>query len=704
MNLQSNPRQAVCDRIKLSLFVLCLFATVQNRLFAASTTVTMSNFAFVPSTVTVNVGDTVVWINETGTHTVTGVGSDLFCGTAPVPVSCSVTFLQAGTFPYVCQIHESQGMVGTVNVVSTNTSAHVQITYPKSGDTLKTSGSVEITVTNVSEASFSQVEFFDNERSIGVVTNSPFTLSTTLDLGDHTLTAKATEEDGSTTTSEAVTVTVPFEISNPLPKPIARSMTVIELERVMDGLISPVGMAALEDGSGRLLVYDQVGLVHVIQNGAPLPSPFLDVRARLVNLNTGYDERGLLGVAAHPQFAENPKIYTYTSEPNGAAADYPVILSGGQSNNHQSVIAEWQVDPGNTNRILVASRRELLRFDQPQANHNGGTLRFGRDGYLYIATGDGGGADDQGPGHVAGGNAQNKTNILGKVLRIDVQARTSANGQYGVPTDNPFTQEPGAAPEIYAYGFRNPYTFSFDRGTGELWLADVGQNQIEEIDRVTKAGNFGWPFKEGSFFFNPNGTNSGYLTETPPAGLPPNLVDPYVQYDHDEGEAVIGGFIYRGSEVSALQGAYVMGDFGRSGENRGRLLVAEGGELRELRIGMQPRSLGLFLKGFGEDAAGELYVLGSTNAGPTGASGQVLKVVRPFGSTLAFVAVELNEAGLKLGWAGGVPPYTVQKKNTLSDAQWVDVTTTSDSQLVVPIAGKSGFFRILDQGVPAPTR
>jgi glucose/arabinose dehydrogenase len=668
----------------------------------ATTTVSMSNFSFIPSMVTVNVGDTVIWINDQGEHTVTGVGSDVFCGTPTVPVSCSVTFLQPGSFPYVCLLHEFQGMIGTVNVVGTNQPVRVAITSPTAGERLTASGAAVLVATNLSAVEFSEVEFFDDEQSLGVVTNSPFQLSVTLNIGSHTLTARSKSTDGGISTSAPISVTVDFEIPNPIVQPIARSTKVIELESVMEGLVAPLGIAALDDGSARLLIYDQVGLIHLISGGVPLPTPFLDLRSRIVTLNTNYDERGLLGVAAHPNFAQNALIYTYTSEPIGPAADFTIPLPEGQTHNHQSVIAEWRLDGANTNRALPGSRRELLRLDKPQPNHNGGTLRFGHDGFLYIATGDGGAADDQGPGHVAGGNAQSLTNLLGKIIRIDVDGRSSANGQYGVPGDNPWVNQDGPRREIFAYGFRNPYAFSFDRLTGELWLGDVGQNQIEEVNVVIKGGNYGWPLKEGSFFFNANGNNSGYVTLTPAASLPPDLIDPQAEYDHDEGEAIIGGFVYRGSSATNLAGMYLTGDYSRSGAGQGRLFAVRSNSLTELRIGLGNRGLGMLLKGFGEDADGELYVLGSTTTGPAGTTGKVFKIVPPSANSLAIVAIDMTQNGVMLSWAGGTPPYRVQKKMSLSAPQWTDLQTTSQQELILPTAGAAGFFRIIDQGGSLP--
>jgi glucose/arabinose dehydrogenase len=319
--------------------------------------------------------------------------------------------------------------------------------------------------------------------------------------------------------------------------------------------------------------------------------------------------------------------------------------------NHQSVVREWHVnDPTNPASVVdPLSARVVLRIDEPQFNHNGGGLNFGPDGMLYISIGDGGAADDQdgeatesGPavGHGPNGNGQNLGSILGKILRIDVSGSNSANGKYGIPADNPFVGQVGALGEIFAYGFRNPFRFSFDRTMGDLWVGDVGQNSIEEVDVVRGGGNYGWRIKEGSFFFDPNGTDPGFVTKMKPGGVPSDLIRPVSQYDHDEGIAIIGGFLYRGSAIPELQGRYVFGDLARHFASDGRLfflkrknVVRNNGRVgrsvpAEFLLDGQP-ALGLFLLGFGEDASGELYVLANGTGTPGGTTGVILKIVPP---------------------------------------------------------------------------
>ena len=347
-----------------------------------------------------------------------------------------------------------------------------------------------------------RVDFYDGAVLLGAAAVAPFSLAAPFYPGPHVLTAVAVDNLGALATSAPVSITVTSTvIANPVPGPVVKSGLGVELQTVADGMASPLSMACPDDGSGRMFVYDQAGLVWVVAPAGALPAPLLDVRSRLV-LAANYDERGLLGFATHPDFANHPLVYTFTSESNAAAADFPAQMPVGKIPDHQSVISEWRIDAANTNRVDPASRREVLRLDKPQSNHNGGTMRFGPDGLLYVTLGDGGQANDAGDGHSPGGNAQNLMCILGKMIRIDVDGRNSANGQYGLPAGNPFDGVSGLK-EIYAFGLRNPFSFGFDRQTGQILLADVGQNKVEEVDIIVKGGNYGWNLKEGTFWFDP---------------------------------------------------------------------------------------------------------------------------------------------------------------------------------------------------------
>jgi glucose/arabinose dehydrogenase len=428
------------------------------------------------------------------------------------------------------------------------------------------------------------------------------------------------------------------QITDPIPTPIPVGPLGIELQTVATGLVSPVYLVSPPDGSGRLFVVDQIGKVRLIKNGTLQAAVFLDVSGLITPLNAGSDERGLLGLAFHPGFADPNSpgyrtLFTYESLPTVAgSADFTV--PGTASFDHQDSVVEYKVNPASPDQVDMATRRILFRGNHPFSNHNGGTIAFGSDGYLYISIGDGGGSNDSGAGHVAGGNAQDTTLALGKILRIDPLSPSltpgspnaaSVNGQYRVPNDNPFVGVAGLD-EAYAYGLRNPYRFSFDVPTGRLIAADVGQNSLEEVDIVTKGGNYGWRVKEGTFLFN---FSNGTVTANSP-GSPAGLIDPVIQYDHDEGDAVIGGFVYRGQQIPVFVGTYLFGDLSGKGPPPGRLFYGDlsTGSIRELTIGVTPRSLGLFLKGFGQDAQGELYVLGSAVEGPSGTQGVVLKIVR----------------------------------------------------------------------------
>ncbi|HZW09994.1 MAG TPA: PQQ-dependent sugar dehydrogenase [Phycisphaerales bacterium] len=442
------------------------------------------------------------------------------------------------------------------------------------------------------------------------------------------------------------------QIDDPIPEKIAKGDIRIDLETIATGLVAPNTLMPAGDGTDRLFVVDQPGQIRMIKNGVLEPTPFLDVSDRLVELGVfgtqdegDFDERGLLGLAFHPGFADpnspgHGKLYTFTSEPYDESrvtfttTDRP---PAGQEFNCQSVVAEWTVDFNNPDQVDMNSRRELFRVDKPQFNHNAGMLAFGPDQQLYISLGDGGGRDDENGqpffdsetwGHSPQGNAQDLSVVYGKILRIDPLGNNSSNGQYGVPADNPFVNAEGVD-EAWAYGMRNPFRFSFDSATGDLIVGDVGQAAIEEIDIVEKGGNFGWRVKEGTFLFDPNGADEGFVFQDSPDS-PPGMIDPVAQYDHDEGISVIGGYMYRGSLIPELEGKYVFGDFSTSfTDPLGRLFYADlaTGEIKEFLLGDQDLPLGMFVKGFGEDASGELYLLAGTNLGPFGDDGVVLRIV-----------------------------------------------------------------------------
>jgi glucose/arabinose dehydrogenase len=457
---------------------------------------------------------------------------------------------------------------------------------------------------------------------------------------------------------------------DPIPEKIPTSSVNVRLNSVATGLSSPVFLTDAGDNSGRLFVVDQVGQVRIIRNGQLQSGAFLDVSSQLVNLTPEYDERGLLGLAFDPDFKTSGKVYTYYTTPVTKTADLPDPFLNGAAPDHQGVVSEWRVDPNNPDRIDPASRRELFRWDHPNTNHNGGQLMFGPDRMLYLSVGDGGGADDQNGqiadggevtrGKAPEGNGQNTTVPLGKILRIDPRGTSSANGQYAVPADNPFAGQSGKVREIYAYGLRNPYRFSFDKANGRLVVNDVGQISVEEIDIIQKGGNYGWHVKEGTFTFDPLGTaadQQGVVTANSP-GLPAGLIDPVAEYDHDEGEASVGGFVYRGTKIPELVGKYVFGDFAKDeDEPSGQLFAADlaTGRIERLRTNLG-NPLSEYVKGLGQGADGELYLLTSSAAGPAG-DGTVYAItaanvtVVPLPAAAASGAVGL--AGVWLGCARG---------------------------------------------------
>lgn len=411
----------------------------------------------------------------------------------------------------------------------------------------------------------------------------------------------------------------------------------VALTMVAEGLTAPVTLVEPPGAAGRRLVVDQIGLIRVLaSDGNLLAEPFLDVRSRLVPLRPRYDERGLLGVAFHPNYAANGRFFVYYSAPlrPNAPAGY----------DHTNRLSEFRVS-ADRNRADAASERILLEMDQPQFNHNGGTIAFGPDGYLYLSIGDGGGANDVGLGHVEdwyeqnpGGNGQDlEQNLLGSILRIDV----NGGSPYRAPSDNPFVGRPGQD-EVYAYGFRNPYRFSFDMGgTRALIVADAGQNLWEEVSVVTRGGNYGWNVKEGTHCFDARNARQipAQCPSTGPGGVP--LIDPVIEFAHTGnpaggglGVVVVGGYIYRGSAIRGLRGHYIFGSWSRSfRQPDGSVFVATpqaAGQwpMRELSLGTdQGGRLNRYVLGFGQDAAGEVYVLTSDMTGPSGTTGRVFRLV-----------------------------------------------------------------------------
>jgi glucose/arabinose dehydrogenase len=382
---------------------------------------------------------------------------------------------------------------------------------------------------------------------------------------------------------------------------------------VASNLVSPIALTHAGDGSGRLFIADQVGQIWIVDNtGTLLSKPFLDISNKLVTLMPGYDERGLLGLAFHPGYSTNGRFFVYYSAPS-------------PDTNYDSVtrLSEFDVSTNNPNIADTNSERILMTIPQPQFNHKGAQIAFGPDGYLYFGPGDGGAEGDP---HGPFGNGQVLTNYLGKMLRIDV----NSGSPYAVPPDNPFLSVTGALPEIYAYGLRNPWRFSFDRGgTHQCFVADVGQNLWEELDILRKGGNYGWRILEGNHIFDPTVVTA--LGVNVPA-----LDYPIFEYGHGPiGISIIGGFVYRGTNYPAMNGQYVFGDFSTS------FAIPDGQiyylsqtrpgiwELFPFQLWPTNARFGRFIKGFGEDEAGEIYVLSTTILGPTGQTGDVRRLAPP---------------------------------------------------------------------------
>src|SRR5215207_2332317 len=327
---------------------------------------------------------------------------------------------------------------------------------------------------------------------------------------------------------------------------------------------APLAIAAPDDGTGRLFVAEQRGKVWIVDaDGIVMPEPLVDLGPR----TRGGGEQGLLGIAVHPDFPTDPRVFVSYTDSSG-----------------DSVVASLSLDPGNPNRLDQASHRQLLFLDQPYSNHNGGGVVFGPDGYLYLSFGDGGSGGDP---H---GNGQRLDTLLGKILRIDVDGDPGRAG-YRIPADNPFVATDGLD-EIWHYGLRNPWRISFDRETGDLWIGDVGQSAFEEVD-VARAGigglNFGWNVMEGSHCYG--------ASDCPMAGLQLPVTD----YGRDLGCTVIGGYVYRGSAFPFLRGTYLFADycsgnvFATDASSNARVAAVTVGAVSD------------GISAFGEDAAGEMY-------------------------------------------------------------------------------------------------
>jgi glucose/arabinose dehydrogenase/plastocyanin len=794
---------------------------IANSARSATQDVSIINFSFEPSTVSINTGDSVRWTeNENDFHTTTSDDPLWDSGVLPFQAQFSFQFTAAGDYPYHCTTHSF--MTASVSVTaSSNQPPTVSITSPTNGASFTAPAVVPVNANATDpDGSVTNVAFFDGTTLLGQTNQPAYAVTATLGAGVHPLTAVATDNLGLSATSSVVSVTVSSAnsppsviITNPpddsvfgntdsvsvrgagtdsdgtvtniqvfngnvllrtfatnsfsfnataiagnlalgtntllavatdnlgakgtsapvrvviaryLP-PIPTSTVAISLLPVATGMAAPDYGISPPGDKTRLFVLEQNGLIRVFENGVLLPTPALDIQSRvqppLVATNPN-DERGLLGITFHPGYT-NPAspgyqtLYTYNSEliPTNTLPTYPVPTTA--TNNYRNVLNEWKISSTNASVIDPTSRREVISFGKTAGNHNGGTCTFGPDGYLYLALGDGGDANDVGPSHISpGGNAQNLSTPLGKFLRFDPLNPSlttgsldtvSSNGQYRIPVSNPF-QGAGQVPEIYAYGMRNPYRFCFDPVTGDLIHADVGQNNVEEIDRIIKGGNYGWAIKEGDFLFNMTNGPAGPAGTigTPPGnrspGTPPGLIDPIsgpqgtLEYDHNEGISITGGFVYRGTAIPELYGKYIFGDLAlKTAPVRadGRLFYADlqAGTLAVFPLpqfgGTSVLPNGVTVHGFAQDGDGELYAL-VTNTSANGTGGVVYKLL-----PAVHLTIQLIGDNVDIAWpvAGG----QLQSQTNGLTGNWVTVpNSTETNHVIVPIdpSNPSVFYRL----------
>lgn len=423
-------------------------------------------------------------------------------------------------------------------------------------------------------------------------------------------------------------------LSDPLPD-VHRGNAVLRFERVVSPLaldVVPTDIAAPDDGSDRLFVATLTGTVLVVQPDGTF-STLLDATNTSTLIRFG--AHGMTALACHPGFADpqspgHRRLYVIITETPGAgSSDF------GTGNSHTDVLYEYRIDEDDPNAADPTTRREILRVRQNLIDHNMSDLAFGPDGMLYIPIGDGGNSTP------TSFRAQDPEDIKGSVIRIDPLGLTGspgANGQYSIPDDNPYVGKAGLD-EIYAIGLRSPYRITFDRDTGDLYVADVGQINIEELSLVTKGANLGWNLKEGSFLYDTS--TQGVSTDPSPD---PTLTEPLAQYDHDDGRSIMCGFVYRGSAVPSLEGVMLLGEFqgpGFGSDSRGRLLLYDASKQSLEFASVEHVEVPRFIYTIGEDANGELYVGGSDQTRSYNTILRLVEVSRPCANTL-----DLNDDGV----------------------------------------------------------
>lgn len=371
-------------------------------------------------------------------------------------------------------------------------------------------------------------------------------------------------------------------------EPGEASVPPLELTSIASGLSAPVYVAQPPGDDARLFVVEKAGLIRIIEEGQVRDEPFLDLRD---SVDDSSSEMGLLGLAFHPAYADNGRLYVYHSAQTASG-----------EGSHESRVVELSVMEEDPNRADASTARVVLTIQQPESNHNGGALEFGPDGYLYVASGDGGGAGDR---HGEIGNGQDLGTLLGKMLRIDVDGRSE--GEYGIPPGN--LVAPGARPEIWSYGLRNPWRFSFDPCSADLYIADVGQNAFEEVNFEppgTAGRNYGWRLMEAEECFEPaDGCDARAQ----------GLTLPVASYDRQQGVSITGGYVYRGSAIPDLRGTYLYADFQLA--NFFALRMRNGQVERSAEMitdNLNPGRSVLRISSFGQDSRGELYVVSLTGS------------------------------------------------------------------------------------------
>jgi glucose/arabinose dehydrogenase len=379
------------------------------------------------------------------------------------------------------------------------------------------------------------------------------------------------------------------------------AMITINSAKVVEGIQAPTSMVFPE--IGKAWITEQTGKIRLIKDDKLTDVIVIDLKSKMLKVNSGYEERGLLNITLHPKFSSNGKFYVFYSKPTTT-----MNPANNRKFDHTDVVAEYKMLP-NSDQADINSERIILSQDKPDGNHDGSGIVFGADGYLYVTFGDGGGQHDQ---HGTIGNGQDMNTWLGKVLRINIDV----DGTYSVPTDNPFVGKAGVKPEIWASGFRNPYRISLDKASKQLFVGEVGQDTWEEVDILEKGANYGWRVVEGNHCHNP-ATGCSFVGYTAPI----------TEYHHSEGVSVIGGYVYNGKQVPAIKGKYIFGDW------TGPIWYLQKAGAKWLRgkVTIKNFPAGGKITGWGEDQTGELYYLINSEAGPgpMGATtGSIYKIVK----------------------------------------------------------------------------